>query len=49
VSLAEVERWVTETRTRQGLPPQIEDEATLHQLAAMVLEIEGGGGDARAA
>jgi hypothetical protein len=45
---AEVREWVVETRARQELPPTVEDEATLAELAAMVAETmlaPGGDGD----
>jgi predicted component of type VI protein secretion system len=34
----EVAEWVTRTRQAQGLPDRIEDPATLHKLAALVIE-----------
>ena len=33
---AAVERWVTETRARQGLPPHVTNDAVLAELAADV-------------
>jgi hypothetical protein len=35
---AEVAVWVRETRLKQGLPPTVENEAVLAELAAAVLE-----------
>jgi hypothetical protein len=35
---AEVERWVRETRARQGLPEHVEDPAVLAELAAEVVD-----------
>jgi hypothetical protein len=35
----EVAAWVAEQRRRQGLPPKIEDEATLVKVAALVAAV----------
>ena len=42
-----VVRWVEATRRRQGLPPRIQDLATLDEIAAIIgVAEEKGGGDA---
>lgn len=47
----QLERWVTRTRTEQGLPPYITDIATVTAFAVLVVEAtrEGRAADVDAA
>jgi hypothetical protein len=50
VTRDEVRVWVAETRAKQGLPPTVEDEAVLAELAAAVADTMADaapGGDGR--